>query len=203
MNPVMASVEQLLCDLRSGNAVDASAQGLWSHFANRLLCIAAHALRGYSYSLDEEDIVSIVFALFCQQIRTGRLASIDSEESAGRMLAIMVAQKVATLIERERRQKRGGGRVVTESALGSRLPDGFNLDHFPEPIHSCVSETLPLWLLDRLQDLGASSHQLIVLRKFEGYTNEEISQELGCGLRTVERHLQEIRKHLAHSNQDH
>ena len=126
MNPAISPIERLLGDLRSGHAVNAAAQGLWSHYEKHTLCIAAHALRGCSLSQDAEDIVSIVFALFCQQIRTGRLASIDSEESAGRMLAIMVAQKVATLIERERRQKRGGGRVVTESALGSRLPDGFN-----------------------------------------------------------------------------
>jgi DNA-directed RNA polymerase specialized sigma24 family protein len=44
-------------------------------------------------------------------------------------------------------------------------------------------------LLERLD----SELRNVALRKVEGYSNEEIAAQLGCGLRTVERRLRLIR----------
>ena len=45
-------------------------------------------------------------------------------------------------------------------------------------------------LLERLDSPGLRD---VALRKVEGYGNEEIAAQLGCGLRTVERRLRLIR----------
>ena len=44
-----------------------------------------------------------------------------------------------------------------------------------------------------LERLDSPELRGVALRKTEGYSNEEIVAQLGCGLRTVERRLQLIR----------
>ena len=44
-----------------------------------------------------------------------------------------------------------------------------------------------------LTALDDDAQRQIALLKLEGYTNREISEQLGCGLRTVERKLTRIR----------
>jgi DNA-directed RNA polymerase specialized sigma24 family protein len=44
-----------------------------------------------------------------------------------------------------------------------------------------------------LEQLGDPQLRAVALWKLEGYTNEEIAAQLGCGLRTVERKLDRIR----------
>ena len=42
--------------------------------------------------------------------------------------------------------------------------------------------------------LADESQRVVALLKLEGYSNEEIARRLDCGLRTVERKLEVIRK---------
>ena len=42
--------------------------------------------------------------------------------------------------------------------------------------------------------LGDTALQTLALLKMEGYTNDEVAAQLGCGLRTVERKLRLIRQ---------
>ena len=44
-----------------------------------------------------------------------------------------------------------------------------------------------------VERLDSPELRRVALRKMEGYSNEEIAAQLGCGLRTVERRLQLIR----------
>jgi DNA-directed RNA polymerase specialized sigma24 family protein len=44
-----------------------------------------------------------------------------------------------------------------------------------------------------LERLDSPELRSLALRKVEGYSNEEIAAQLGCGLRTVERRLRLIR----------
>ena len=49
-------------------------------------------------------------------------------------------------------------------------------------------------LLNRLED---ETLKRVALLKLEGYGKEEIAEALGCGIRTVERKLERIRKKWA------
>jgi DNA-directed RNA polymerase specialized sigma24 family protein len=46
----------------------------------------------------------------------------------------------------------------------------------------------------RLNSLPDASLRQVALLKMEGYRNEEIAERLGCGLRTVTRRLEVIRR---------
>ena len=94
------------------------------------------------------------------------------------------------------RQKRGDGKVRGESVFGGTddAPErgiGNVLGHEPTPEIAAVAaeecqRLLALLPNDTLRDVAQ--------RKLEGYTNEEIADQLQCAPRTIERRLQKIRE---------
>ena len=62
----------------------------------------------------------------------------------------------------------------------------------PEPTPAFAAQVAEEYgrLLERLD---SPELRTVAMRKVEGYGNEEIAAELGCGLRTVERRLRLIR----------
>jgi DNA-directed RNA polymerase specialized sigma24 family protein len=107
-----------------------------------------------------------------------------------------VARKAVDQARHRRRQKRGGGRVLDEAALGGpdagAGPTGLDAVIGPEPTPAVAvlvaEEHRPL-----LEDLGDETLRRIALRKMEGYTLEEIAAEFGCARRTVVNKLHLIR----------
>src|SRR5262249_46343500 len=95
---------------------------------------------------------------------------------------------------RERRQKRGGGRIRGESIF-NRLDDstaglGDVIGREPTPEFAALVTEQVERLLHRLDGEGLRE---LALLKLEGYTNAEIAERLNCGLRTIERKLSRIR----------
>jgi DNA-directed RNA polymerase specialized sigma24 family protein len=87
--------------------------------------------------------------------------------------------------------------VLDEAALGrpansSAQEAGLAQIEGPEPTPAFAAQVAEECrrLLERLDSPELRS---VALRKVEGYGNEEIAAELGCGLRTVERRLRLIR----------
>ena len=191
-----AAITLCLRNLKAGENVDRSAGVLWAYFKTSLCSLADTYTRGHAFCFDEDDLASLTFAHFCQSLISGQLENVKTGECALRVLAFILSQKAATLIESEHRHKRGRGSVVRESVLASKSLYGFNFDHFEGKAQSGNSDKLPPWLLEWLESLS-SPLRTTVLMRLEGFANEEIAQELGCGLRTVERHLQELRVLLA------
>jgi DNA-directed RNA polymerase specialized sigma24 family protein len=62
----------------------------------------------------------------------------------------------------------------------------------PEPTPAFAAQVAEEYgqLLERLD---SPELRTVAMRKVEGYGNEEIAEQLGCGLRTVERRLRLIR----------
>ena len=105
---------------------------------------------------------------------------------------MITARKAADLVRHERRLKRGGGRVTDDEAAdgGPHAPEEEPISPAPTPEFAAQVAEECQRLLDRLDSPELRS---VALRKVEGYTNEEIAAQLGCGLRTVERRLRLIR----------
>ena len=109
----------------------------------------------------------------------------------------LTARKAADQALRERRQKRGGGRVRSEADLAGGGPEGdanlFGQVADPEPtpeFAAMVAEECRRLL----GTLGDETLRQIALERMEGDTNEEIAVRLGCSLRTVLNKLTLIRK---------
>jgi DNA-directed RNA polymerase specialized sigma24 family protein len=189
------SVSLWIRSLNSGE-LDA-AQKLWDRYAGSLLDLAKAKLgdlpKGYA---DEEDIAQNVFASLCRGAAAGRLLDIKNRDELWWLLLAVTRQKVATHVRHETRQKRGTGRVRTETALAYDVgsESGFLLDNLigsdPSPEFLAMLNEQHRHLLSLLE--GRNLRQVANMR-IEGFMVVEIAEKLGISQRAVERKLQIIR----------
>jgi DNA-directed RNA polymerase specialized sigma24 family protein len=194
------SVTGWIEQLKAGD-VDAAAR-LWERYFDRLVRLARDRLSGPARRLlDEEDVALSAFDSFCQATVKGRFPGLEDRDELWQLLVVITARKAADQVNRERRQKRGGGAVLDEAGLSSQTPpdadvrglDGF-LDRAPPPeLEALVAEEFR-HLLDRL---GDDTLRALVLWRMEGYTEAEMAERLGSAGRTVRRKLALIRRILA------
>jgi RNA polymerase sigma factor (sigma-70 family) len=190
------SVSRWIADLKAGQ--ESAPNQLWQRYWHSLVQLARQKLRGTrKLPIDEEDIALDAFNSFCQGAVEGRFPNLHDRHNLWAILITMTKRKVLDEIERENRQKRGGGKVQGESALGNRqgiddsgagLEAVMDKEPTPEFAAKVAEECQRL-----LAKLGDSKLQSIALWKMEGYTNSEIAAKLGCVVATVERKLKMIR----------
>jgi DNA-directed RNA polymerase specialized sigma24 family protein len=175
-----------------------AAQKLWERYFRRLVGLARKKLRSAPRrAADEEDVALSAFDSFCRGVEQERFPKLNDRLDLWQLLVVLTARKASDLAQYERRQKRGGGAVLDEAALPSPADSSANqaaLDQIegPTPTPAFVAQVAEECrrLLERLDSPELRD---VALRKVEGYGNEEIAAQLGCGLRTVERRLCLIR----------
>jgi RNA polymerase sigma factor (sigma-70 family) len=174
-----------------------AAQKVWENYFQRLVRIARKKLRDSPRrSADEEDVALSAFASFCRSVQQGRFPQLSDCHDLWQVLVMLTARKAIDQIKRERRQKRGAGKVKDEAWLLGQNPeaDGPALDQVigrePSPAFACQVAEECKRLLDSLPDEQLGT---IALWKLEGFTNDEIGARLDCSLHTVERRLHRIR----------
>ncbi len=174
-----------------------AAQPLWERYFNQLVDRTRRKLAGRPpQGADEEDVALSAFKSFYRAAEDGRFPRLNDRDDLWQLLIVLADRKACDLLQRERRQRRGGGNVLDEAALGpADASAGFPLAAIAgqEPTPEMVAQVSEEYrrLLALLDD---PELQRIALRKMEGYTVEEIAAELGCVPRTVKRRLQLIRR---------
>jgi DNA-directed RNA polymerase specialized sigma24 family protein len=188
------SVTVWIESLKAGEAE--AADKLWRRYFEALVRLARARLRGAPCAVaDEEDAALNAFDSFVRGAARGRYPRLDDRDDLWRLLVIITERKALDQAQRERRQKRGGGKVA-----GMRGPDGSGhpgleptrvADATPTPEFAAMVADECQSLLARLRD---DSLRQVALLRMEGYTNEEVADRLGCSLRTVARKLELIRR---------
>jgi DNA-directed RNA polymerase specialized sigma24 family protein len=194
MSSSSGSVTHWLGLLRAGDAV--AAQPLWEGYFRRLVGLARARLQGVSRrAADEEDVARSAFDSFCQGAQAGRFPRLADRDDLWQVLVLLTARKASRLRRHEQRQKRGGGRVQTETDLAASEPETDAIlaevvgsEPTPEFAAQVAEECQRLLDLLKEDDLRA-----IALAKMEGYGTEEIAARLDCAPRTVQRKLGRIR----------
>lgn len=180
-----SSVTTWLERLRAGDL--SAATPLWHRYYSQLVQLARrHLAQRVRITSDEEDVALSVFAQFCSGVVQGRFPSIASRDDLWRLLLTITIRKARDHARREDRQRRGGGRTVSAQDLLD-LADA-DLDHFtgqdPDPAFAAeVADQLA----HLLKLLPGDDLRRVARAKLEGFTDEEISQQLGTALRTVQR----------------
>jgi DNA-directed RNA polymerase specialized sigma24 family protein len=181
----------------AGGEADEAARRLWERYFDQLVRVARDRLRAAPRGpADEEDAALSAFDSFCRGVAAGRFPRLAGRDDLWRLLVTITARKASDLREREARQKRGGGRLVRESELGSpRAEDeAGGLDQFvgaaptPEFLALMTEEVRRLFDL-----LPNESLRLVALLKMEGYTVDEVATRLDRSARSVQRKLELIR----------
>jgi DNA-directed RNA polymerase specialized sigma24 family protein len=190
------SVTQWIEDLRTGNRDEAS-RCLWERYFTRLAGLARARLRASARgSADGEDVALSVFDSFFHGVAAGRFPDLDNRDDLWRLLVTMTARKACNQRRNECRQKRGGERVVGEGALAGADPEAD--DFMAQVVADEPTPEFAAMVTDEYRRLFGSltdeSLRVVALLKLEGRSNLEIAKSLDCGLRTVERKLEVIRK---------
>jgi len=175
-----------------------AAQRLWASYYRRLVGLARKKLRDAPRrEADEEDIALSAFDSFCRGVEQGRFPHLENRDDLWQLLVVITVRKAADLHISRRRQKRGGGNVRGESVFAGAAdePDaGRGIEQIvgdePTPeFAAAVAEQCE----SLLRALGNDQLRTIALAKMEGYTNQQIADQLNCSLATVERKLALIR----------
>jgi RNA polymerase sigma factor (sigma-70 family) len=192
-----SNVTELIQRVRTGD--EAAAQLLWDRYSEQIVEVARQSLKNSSRRVqDEEDVAVIAFKSLLAGITAGRFPELDHREQLWRLLMVITTRKAAAIIEKDHRQKRGGGHVRGDSAVmpgdtGSSLLGGFDrlTSEKPSPDIAAIMADQTRQLLAALPD---ETSQKIAALKMEGFTHDEIASKLEINTRTVERRLKQIRE---------
>jgi RNA polymerase sigma factor (sigma-70 family) len=171
---------------------------LWDKYFGPLAARARRRLAGVpGRAADEQDVALSAFDSFCRGAERGRFPRLNGRDDLWQLLVVIADRKAIDLARYERRQRRGGGKVLDEAALRAEgaaaedAPLGRAVSPEPSPEAALRSAEECRRLLDLLED--ADQRQTALLR-MEGYTVEEIAARLGRVPRTVKRWLRLIRQ---------
>lgn len=167
-----------------------AAQALWERYFGQLVERARQKLRSTPCrAADEEDVALSAFDSFYRAVGRGRFPRLDDRHDLWQVLLVLTDRKAFDLAAHERRQRRGGGKVVDEAALGP-VSLGQFADGEPGPAYVALVADEFRRLLAMLDD---PELRHVAVRKMEGHSVEEIAAELGLVPRTVQRRLHLIR----------
>jgi DNA-directed RNA polymerase specialized sigma24 family protein len=190
------SVTRWLGELKAGG--HEAVQPLWDRYFQRLVSLARARLRAVhaaTADADEEDAALSAFDSFCTGAARGRFPQLADRDDLWRVLVMITRCKALDQVERQRRQKRGGGRVRNEADLAR--PDGNTAMTLEQLVGSDPTPEFAAQVAEeyrnRLMALPDDTLRQVANWKLEGYTNDEIAARLGCALRTVANKLKLIR----------
>ena len=188
------SITDWIHGMRQGD--DVSVQRIWERYFEKLVQIAGQRLPARSKrAWDEEDIALSAFHSLYQGIVQGRFPRVDDRNNLWSLLVVITARKASHAVRDAVAQKRGGGKVVGESAFGDAHGDGTGicsiLGEEPTPEFATMVSEQCERLLAALPD---DNFRRLVVLKLEGFSNQDIAMKLNWGQRTVERRLGLVRK---------
>jgi DNA-directed RNA polymerase specialized sigma24 family protein len=190
------SVTLWITQLKAG--VDDAARPLWENYFRRLIYRARNKLAAVPRrAADEEDVALSAFDSFCRAAAQGRFPDLNDRDDLWQLLVLITDRKACDLANYERRQRRGGGKVLDEAALrlGDAAAEETPLAQLPSQEPSPEFALSAAEECRRLLDLlGDADVQQVAARKMEGYSVEEIAAQLGRSPRTVKRWLRLIRQ---------
>jgi DNA-directed RNA polymerase specialized sigma24 family protein len=188
--------------IREAKAGDATAvQRLWEWYFHQLVKLCRKKLRSCPRrAADEEDVALSAFDSFCQRAANGQFPELQDRDDLWRLLVVIAARKAVNLAQHERRKRRDAGRVIAENVLqgAPHELDAHGLERIisrePTPEFAALVAEQCDRLLANLED---DRLRQVAIWKMEGFSNEDIAQQLACSVRTVERKLALIRMRLS------
>jgi RNA polymerase sigma factor (sigma-70 family) len=169
---------------------------LWRKYYRSLVSLARKKLAGMPRrAANESDVALSAFDSFIRAAEQGRFPRLEDRDDLWQVLVMITTRKATDLAIHEGRDKRDWRRlqdqpVEDSDASGSLLRT--LLSQEPDPSFAAEVADEFECLLARLPQ---EELRTIALRKLEGYTNDEIAEQLALASATVERRLRLIRKY--------
>lgn len=181
--------------VKDGRDEEATGQ-LWDKYFEQLVRVARRSLGTLpKRAADEEDVAISAMHSFFNAAESGRFESLKNRDELWKLLVTIVIRKSNRLKERATVKKRGSGLVRGESVFlksGDLVSPG--LTGVPE--EGIVSE-LMLECSELIQGLDDDVLRRIALLKMQGYTSDEVAEQLDVSRATVKRKLRRIKESFA------
>jgi RNA polymerase sigma-70 factor (ECF subfamily) len=179
-------------DPPTSETVDAAGREVFERFAHRLIALARLNLDArLRNKVDPEDVVQSVYKSFFVRYSDLRL---DGEENGGlwALLTLITLRKCADRARYYGAERRNVSRETPAPASDTPEPWREALSREPTPEQAAMlTETVEHLLVD----LDASERPLLEL-SLQGFSTQEISEQLGRAERSVRRFRERVRKQL-------
>ncbi|MBM4092549.1 MAG: RNA polymerase subunit sigma-70 [Planctomycetes bacterium] len=188
------SITRWFVELEGGNS--AAAVALWECYFPQLVQFARERLRNVPRrAADEEDVALSAMDSFFDAAQQGRFPDLTDRHDLWRLLVQMTARKVVDFKRHETRQRRGGGRVRGQGDVNEgEMNDAALAQVVAETPTPEFAAIMAEECRRRLTQLTNPEHQAIAVAKMQGFTNQEVADQLNVSVSTVERRLRLIRK---------
>ena len=190
--PCGDSVTGWIDGLKEGDSE--SIESLWNRYFQKLKQLASTRLpSNLKQDLDEEDIALSAFHSLCQGVRRGNFSDLSDRHNLWAVLVVITNRKIHYRRRYAAATKRGGGQRILDWNF-----DESGMGEFGKFIAQDPTPEVAVVVADELQFLVQSLDmpelKQVAELKLQGYTSQEIARDMNCGLRTVERRLNVIRK---------
>lgn len=175
-----------------------NAERIWQEFYPRLVGLARAKLGGLPKRVyDEEDVALSAMKSYFRARDQGRLTSVDGRDELWRLLALITTRKVIAVYRKRAAKTKSDGKIAGESAF-INANQGTNqigiagvadLTLLPECTEQIMTECE-----DLLKMLPDDKHRRTAVMRLEGYSNQEISDELQCSLARTKQRFQRVRE---------
>ena len=175
---------------------DEQAAEIWNEFFPKLAGIARKKLGALPRrASDEEDVVLSAMNSFFVGVKKGRFEITDRSE-LWRLLITITARKAAKHCRQHFAQKRGGGQVRGESVFLN--PNGDEQIGIGRVAGSsevpCTVEQVERVCEELFDQLDDEKLKQTAMLRMEGYSNQEISDQMGCSKSRTKQRISRIKQ---------
>jgi RNA polymerase sigma-70 factor (ECF subfamily) len=179
-------------DDSTGDLIDAAGREVFGRFAQRLIALARlHLDARLRNKVDPEDVVQSVYKSFFLRYRD---LPLEEDENGGlwALLTMITLRKCADRARYFGAERRNISRETPEPSADAPAPWREALGREPTPEQAAMlTETVEQLLVD----LDANDRPLLEL-SLQGFSTQEISEQLGRAERSVRRFRERMRKQL-------
>ncbi len=178
-----------------------SAERVWEEFFPRLMRLAKKKLDDLpKRAFDEEDVALSALNSFFRGREGGHFDRLTNKDEMWRLLATITVRKATAQRRRLMADKRGGGRM--EFGESVFLRPGMDGDGSIAGLAAMQDDNLLPETTDEilntcgelLEKLGDEKLRSTAVLRLQGFSNEEIANELGCSVARTKQRLQRIRE---------
>jgi DNA-directed RNA polymerase specialized sigma24 family protein len=173
-----------------GQPDDLSAQKIWDRVSPRIIVLSRRLIQKIDTdaAVDEEDVTLSVFATLYDGLQGQQFPLLQDSEGLLKLLVLMTVRKINDHSKFRRALKRNRG--PQQKTLSTELMNE-RADDQPDPAEEAMMADQCRAMLEQLNDPLLES---IVLLKLDGYTNDDIAEQLQYSRRTIQRMLNMVKE---------
>jgi RNA polymerase sigma factor (sigma-70 family) len=187
--PEHGSMTQMWQQMNHGNSQ--ASNDLYARLLPRMYAIARKSIGPVAKrGIEADDVVQSAMISFWNYSQAGKLADDLNRNDLWALISTFTTRKLKKHLRRENTLKRGSGNVIGENALQGKDGEAQRLDQLVQKMPTDdFDEAIEEMLALLPEDLTR-----IALLKLGGHSSDDISIELDCTKRTVQRKINLIKE---------